>query len=62
VYYLAPEMIGKSYDAKVDVWACGIILYILLAGYPPFDGDDDDEILSKIKKGKLEFPGIVLLK
>jgi calcium-dependent protein kinase len=44
-------MIGKVYDEKVDVWACGIILYILLCGYPPFFGEDDDEILEKIKVG-----------
>jgi calcium-dependent protein kinase len=44
-------MIGKAYDEKVDVWACGVILYILFCGYPPFFGDDDDEVLEKIKVG-----------
>jgi len=36
VYYMAPEIWKKGYNEKCDVWACGIILYILLSGYPPF--------------------------
>jgi calcium-dependent protein kinase len=47
-YYVAPEVIQKSYNEKCDVWSCGVILYILLCGYPPFYGKNSQEIYKKI--------------
>jgi calcium-dependent protein kinase len=54
-YYIAPEVIKESYDEKCDVWSCGIILYILLCGYPPFNGASNHEIYNAIKFSKLIF-------
>lgn len=47
----------KSYDEKCDVWSCGVILYILLSGAPPFSGNTDPEILKKVQEGKYSMKG-----
>ena len=53
--YLSPEVIRKEpYDKAVDVWACGVVLYILLVGYPPFWDDEQAKMFEQIKKGKYE--------
>jgi len=52
-YYIAPEVLQSKYNEKCDVWSCGVIMYILLCGSPPFAGNDE-EILEKIKKGKFQ--------
>lgn len=57
VYYMAPEVITGNYDEKCDIWSLGVILFILLSGYPPFSGADDKEILMSIVKGHLKFEG-----
>lgn len=56
-YYIAPEVLKKKYDFKCDIWSCGIIFYIMLCGYPPFDGNSDEEIMNNILTQDLTFDG-----
>ena len=53
---MAPEVLKGTYDHKCDIWSCGVILYILLCGYPPFNSRNDKEIVEKIKSGVFDFP------
>ena len=55
-YYIAPEVLEGMYDEKCDIWSAGVILYILLCGYPCFNGETDDQIYKEIKKKKFDFP------
>jgi calcium-dependent protein kinase len=54
-YYIAPEVLNKNYGSKCDVWSIGVIAFIILSGFPPFNGWKNDEILRKIQKGEFEF-------
>nr|5IG1_A Chain A, CAMK/CAMK2 protein kinase [Salpingoeca rosetta]5IG1_B Chain B, CAMK/CAMK2 protein kinase [Salpingoeca rosetta] len=55
--YLSPEVIRRvPYDTAVDVWACGVILYILLVGYPPFWEEDHQKLYAQIKNCQYDFP------
>ena len=53
--YIAPEVFCKFYNNKCDIWACGIVLYIILYGYYPFYGDTDKELKNEIIKGQCDF-------
>ncbi|CAK86645.1 unnamed protein product (macronuclear) [Paramecium tetraurelia] len=54
-YYMAPEVMRKDYNEKCDVWSCGVVLYILLCGYPPFTGVNNKLIMQRISDGKIVF-------
>lgn len=55
-YYVAPEVLSSShFGPQIDLWSCGIVMYILLTGKLPFSGTQE-QVLSKVKKGKIKFP------
>lgn len=56
IYYIAPEVFKNNYNEKADIWSCGIILYTMLCGHPPFLGNDEDSIKNKILNCKVEYP------
>jgi len=55
--YVAPEVLrGTSYDHSVDIWSLGVITYILLCGFPPFYGNNEQQIFNKILRAEYDFP------
>ena len=50
-YYIAPEVLSRNYTELCDLWSCGVIMYILLTGRPPFNGINEEGIMQKIKEG-----------
>ena len=49
LYYMAPEIFTKDYGRACDLWSIGVITYVMMCGYPPFNGDDDREIMAVLK-------------
>lgn len=54
LYYMAPEVFKENYSEKCDIWSCGVIMYILITGTPPFNGSNA-EIKQKILEGKVNY-------
>lgn len=55
--YLSPEVLFHyPYGKPIDLWACGVILYILLVGYPPFWDEDQNKLYAQIKNGQYDYP------
>ncbi|EJK77107.1 hypothetical protein THAOC_01084 [Thalassiosira oceanica] len=57
-YYMSPEVLKGKYDRACDLWAIGVVCYILLCGYPPFNGGTDAEIHDSTRRGRLQFAGV----
>jgi len=55
-YYIAPEVLRRKYDSSCDLWSVGVIAYILMCGYPPFNGKGNDETHAKVLRGRYHFP------
>ena len=53
--YCSPEVLKNNYDSKCDIWACGVIMYILLSGEIPFAGENETEIMKSIMNKKVSF-------
>ena len=53
--YCSPEVVDNLYDERCDEWSCGVLMYILLCGEPPFYGDTEEEIFDKVKKCEYSF-------
>lgn len=54
-YYMAPEVLEGQYDNKCDTWSLGVLLYVFMSGYLPFQGDNRNDVFYKIQNAKYHF-------
>jgi len=54
-YYMAPEVLDGKYDQKCDTWSLGVLLYVFMSGYLPFQGENRNDVFYKIQNGKFHF-------
>ncbi|CAE7766487.1 CPK2 [Symbiodinium sp. CCMP2456] len=57
ILYVAPEVLQQQYDRACDIWSCGVMMYCLLCGSPPFHGSSDAEIMHRVMRGKFSMRG-----
>jgi calcium-dependent protein kinase len=55
LFFTAPEMLKGKVEYKSNLWSCGVLLYILLCGYPPFAGESEEDVINQIYSGKVIF-------
>ena len=53
--YCSPEVIDNLYDERCDEWSCGVLMYLLLCGEFPFEGETEEEVFKKVKKCEFDF-------
>lgn len=54
VYYIAPEVLTQKYTSKCDIWSIGVILYFMITGKLPYDGDSEEEIMDSLMQDQYD--------
>jgi serine/threonine protein kinase len=55
-YYIAPEVLRQRYTKSCDLWSIGVISYVLLCGYPPFNGNSNKQVYEAVTRGQYWYP------